>query len=75
MLTKIQTVTFDSWEHYHGWETHIQGATALLELRGQEQFSSERGGQLFIQLRTQIVSGVLSLFQLAHQSPSLLTYS
>lgn len=65
MLIPTQTVTCDSWGHYRGWETHIKGATALLELRGREQFNSERGGLLFIQLRSQIVSRA---FQYLHYS-------
>ncbi|KEF56874.1 uncharacterized protein A1O9_07064 [Exophiala aquamarina CBS 119918] len=56
LLGLFETVTFDTWDHYQGWETHVQGATALLELRGRQQFNTERGGQLFIQLRSQILS-------------------
>jgi len=56
LLIRSQTVTFENWDHYQGWEAHVQGATALLELRGRDQFNTERGGQLFIQLRSQIVS-------------------
>ena len=39
------------------WLKHIHGATALLELRGEEQLDSEFGRTLFIQARTQIISG------------------
>jgi hypothetical protein len=44
--------------HYQSWSAHIDGATALLQLRGQEQFNYERGGQLFSQLRSQVVSAL-----------------
>ncbi|RFU25708.1 hypothetical protein B7463_g10636, partial [Scytalidium lignicola] len=39
------------------WLNHIKGATALLDLRGEEQLNSEFGRALFIQARTQIISG------------------
>jgi hypothetical protein len=39
------------------WLKHIKGATALLDLRGEEQLDSEFGRTLFIQARTQIISG------------------
>lgn len=55
-LPLIQTLNFDAWERYHDWAAHVQAATALLELRGQQQFTRDRGGQLYIQIRSQIVS-------------------
>ena len=39
------------------WLKHIKGATALLDLRGEEQLDSEFGRTLFSQARTQIISG------------------
>lgn len=51
-----QTITFETWDRYRDWATHVQGATALLELRGQEQFTRERGAQLYVQIRSQIVT-------------------
>jgi len=39
------------------WLKHIKGATALLDLRGEEQLDSEFGRTLFIQARTHIISG------------------
>jgi hypothetical protein len=39
------------------WLNHTKGATALLDLRGEEQLDSEFGRTLFIQARTQIISG------------------
>jgi hypothetical protein len=37
------------------WLKHIGGATALLELRGKQQFDTEIGRRLFAHVRTQIV--------------------
>lgn len=37
------------------WTQHIDGAAALLELRGEDQFQHQFGLRLFIQLRGQIV--------------------
>lgn len=54
MLVKF--ITFENWDHSPAWAAHIAGAIALLQLRGEEQFNNERGGQLFVQLRSQIVS-------------------
>jgi hypothetical protein len=39
------------------WLKHIKGATALLELRGEEQLDTEFGCTLFTQARSQIISG------------------
>ncbi|KAK0732430.1 hypothetical protein B0T21DRAFT_384718 [Apiosordaria backusii] len=55
LLGLYEMINFDTWDRYHNWTTHIQGATALLDLRGQEQFTRERGGQLYVQIRPQIV--------------------
>jgi hypothetical protein len=38
------------------WLNHVKGATALLELRGEEQLDSELGRNLFIQARTYIIA-------------------
>ncbi|KAK4672141.1 hypothetical protein QC763_100360 [Podospora pseudopauciseta] len=55
LLGLYEMINFDTWDRYHSWTTHIQGATALLDLRGQEQFTRERGGQLYVQIRPQIL--------------------
>ncbi|KAK4175490.1 hypothetical protein QBC36DRAFT_189790 [Triangularia setosa] len=55
LLGLYEMINFDTWDRYHNWTTHIQGATALLDLRGQEQFTRERGGQLYVQIRPQIL--------------------
>lgn len=38
------------------WESHIKGALTLLELRGEKQLKCDTGLQMFLDLRTQIVS-------------------
>lgn len=54
-LTCIQMVNFDRRGRYGRWVAHVNGATALLELRGQEEFT-ERGALLYLLIRSQIVS-------------------
>ncbi|KAF4833169.1 hypothetical protein CGCTS75_v003959 [Colletotrichum tropicale] len=54
-----QTVTFENWRDYQTWATHIEGATALLQVRGQEQFSRELGIQLYMQFRNQILQACI----------------
>ena len=49
-------LNFKTWERYQWWAAHINAALALLELRGQEQFTRQRGTQLYMQIRSQIVS-------------------
>ncbi|OAQ89772.1 fungal specific transcription factor domain-containing protein [Purpureocillium lilacinum] len=56
LLGLFETLNFRNGDQYRSWETHIKGALTLLELRGQEQFSRERGGQLYTQIRSQILS-------------------
>ncbi|KAH7123631.1 hypothetical protein B0J11DRAFT_529503 [Dendryphion nanum] len=41
---------------YEYWAAHVKGATALLELRGQDQFIGQRGGLLYLLLRSQILT-------------------
>jgi hypothetical protein len=41
------------------WLKHINGATALLELRGKQQLESELGRRLFAHLRIQIVNSCI----------------
>lgn len=54
-LTCIQMVNFDRRGRYGHWVAHVNGATALLELRGKEEFT-ERGALLYLMIRSQIVS-------------------
>ncbi|KAF2191228.1 hypothetical protein K469DRAFT_720220 [Zopfia rhizophila CBS 207.26] len=55
LLGLYETIAVESWDQFRSWTAHIKGATALLQLRGQEQFSRERGVQLYVQLRGQIM--------------------
>lgn len=55
LLAFFETVSFQDWDRYRHWLDHIKAATALLELRGQAQFLRQRGAQLFIQIRSQIL--------------------
>jgi hypothetical protein len=57
----VQFINIENWDNYRSWAAHIEGATVLLQLRGQEQFNHERGRQLFAQLRSQIVSFTVNL--------------
>jgi len=52
-----QTNTCNTPRSMRSWLTHIKGATALLEMRGEEQLDSELGRSLFVQARTQVVAG------------------
>ncbi|KAF1810197.1 hypothetical protein P152DRAFT_102382 [Eremomyces bilateralis CBS 781.70] len=55
----FEFITFEDWDLYHSWSAHLDGATALLQLRGQEQFNHERGEQLFAQFRSQLLYACL----------------
>lgn len=55
LLGLFEFITIESWDQYRSWTAHIEGATSLLQLRGQEQFANERGGQFLSQLRSQIL--------------------
>ncbi len=65
-----QTIAFETWDRYRDWAIHVQGATALLELRGQEQFTRERGAQLYVQIRSQIVNS--SFLEIISATPVML---
>ncbi|ORY13038.1 hypothetical protein BCR34DRAFT_562645 [Clohesyomyces aquaticus] len=72
-LGLFEFVTIENWDHYGSWAAHIEGAAALLQLRGEEQFSYERGGQLYMQLRSQILFACMQ--QNVTPPPSLLRAS
>ncbi|KAH8658131.1 hypothetical protein BX600DRAFT_63442 [Xylariales sp. PMI_506] len=55
LLILFETITFDEVRHYRSREAHIKGATALLVLRGRQQFNRERGAQLYVQTRSHIL--------------------
>ncbi|KAH8680288.1 hypothetical protein BGZ61DRAFT_456511 [Ilyonectria robusta] len=56
LLGLFETVNFETSDRYDYWAAHVKGATALLALRGQEQFTRKRGGLLYILIRSQIIS-------------------
>jgi hypothetical protein len=55
------------------WTRHIQGASSLVQLRGKQQLRHRAGHELFIQLRTQVVSFFKSPCQTLLTSESLPT--
>ncbi|KAH7127838.1 hypothetical protein B0J13DRAFT_564610 [Dactylonectria estremocensis] len=59
LLGLYETVNFATSDRYSYWIAHVKGATALLELRGPEQFTRKRGGLLYILIRSQILSACL----------------
>ncbi|KAK1731956.1 uncharacterized protein BDZ83DRAFT_597303 [Colletotrichum acutatum] len=59
LLGLFVTIMFESWNDSHAWTAHIEGATALLHLRGKSQFTRELGIQLYIQFRQQILQACM----------------
>ncbi|EXJ70450.1 uncharacterized protein A1O5_06519 [Cladophialophora psammophila CBS 110553] len=55
LLAFFETVSFGNRDRYHHWAAHVRAGTAILELRGREQFLSERGGLLYVQFRSSIL--------------------
>ncbi|KAH8880964.1 hypothetical protein GQ53DRAFT_812943 [Thozetella sp. PMI_491] len=53
VLGTYEFITAESPIKFNHWRAHIDGATALLRLRGKDQFTSERGRQLFFLIRAQ----------------------
>lgn len=49
-----------SSETMRSWKNHVQGATSLLELRGEEQLNSESGLEMFTLVRLQNVGRLCS---------------
>jgi hypothetical protein len=52
---RFQFVSFES-QCLQSWSTHLDGALTLLQLRGRQQFNSERSGQFLKQAAAQMVS-------------------
>lgn len=48
-------VNIQTWEQFNVWATHLKGAMALLQLRGEDQLDRELGGLLYVHIRSQIV--------------------
>lgn len=57
-------ITSRAPESIDGWTNHINGATALLDIRGTDQFKTSAGLRLFLYLRYQIVGVVDRSFDL-----------
>ncbi|KAF2806210.1 uncharacterized protein BDZ99DRAFT_573794 [Mytilinidion resinicola] len=56
-LYETNTCRNPSYRSIESALTHVKGATALLDLRGENQLDSEFGRALFTQARTQIITG------------------
>lgn len=54
LLSLFETMTQQYRQMSSNWSSHIEGATALLKMRGMEQFRSKLGGQLYIQVASNI---------------------
>ncbi|PWY88786.1 C6 finger domain protein [Aspergillus sclerotioniger CBS 115572] len=63
MLAIFEVVTSRGARAIDNWTNHIDGAAALLELRGVEQLQEEQGLQLFLKLRYQILAKIISCLQ------------
>jgi len=50
ILGIYKTVTGSTKRSLEAWATHVEGACALLKLRGPEQFQRSGGRQLFLQV-------------------------
>ncbi|KXL41507.1 hypothetical protein M433DRAFT_384154 [Acidomyces richmondensis BFW] len=74
LLILFETVNFDTWDQYRCWEAHVRAATALLELRGQEQFNREGGALLYIQLRSEILFNCIQHHEYVHPALVQATY-
>lgn len=57
LLGLYETNTCRTPRSMTSWLRHIKGATALLDIRGEEQLDSDFGRTLFVQTRTQIIAG------------------
>ncbi|PYH91599.1 hypothetical protein BO71DRAFT_359062 [Aspergillus ellipticus CBS 707.79] len=55
LLSFYELITCNASDLMNKWKNHIQGATKLLELRGEEQLSSHIGLELFTTVRLQHV--------------------
>lgn len=50
LLSLFEMITYSKRQPVKSWTSHIEGATALIRLRGRQQFSTPLGFQLFIQM-------------------------
>ncbi|ROW08255.1 hypothetical protein VMCG_03280 [Cytospora schulzeri] len=54
LLGQFESMTVESWDQYNRLVVHVEGASALVKLRGEEQFERESGIRLYFALRMQI---------------------
>lgn len=54
LLSLFETMTQQYRQMPSSWCSHVEGATALLKMRGVEQFRSKLGSQLYIQVSSNI---------------------
>ncbi|KAK4863971.1 hypothetical protein LT330_010326 [Penicillium expansum] len=59
LLAIYEVITSRAPEHIDSWTNHIKGATALLDIRGTDQFKTAAGLRLFLYLRYQITISCL----------------
>jgi len=59
LLGLYETNTCDSPQSMKSWTKHINGAAALLQLRGKDQLKSPIGYRLFVHLRSQVITNCL----------------
>ncbi|KUI69712.1 White-opaque regulator 1 [Cytospora mali] len=56
LLGQFESMIVESWDQYSRLIAHVEGASALLKLRGQEQFQRESGICMFMALRLQVLT-------------------
>ncbi|CAG8234513.1 unnamed protein product [Penicillium salamii] len=59
LLAIYEVVTSRAPEDIDSWTNHINGATALLDIRGTDQLKTETGLRLFLHLRYQVIISCL----------------
>ena len=67
LLAQFERMIVESWDQYS--RAHLEGASALLKLRGQQQFERESGIRTYFALRMQIVSAAFSVLVLTRLPP------
>lgn len=69
LLGQFESMTVESWDQYNRLVVHVEGASALIKLRGEKQFQKESGIRLYYALRLQVVRAPRYLLgPICHQS-------
>jgi hypothetical protein len=55
ILSIFETVTGNNEKSLTAWTEHINGAAALVKLRGQEQFNTQAGKRMFLQVTSNLM--------------------